>query len=364
MTADGDISASLLKRAAAGDQTAVEDLLALHRDRLKRMVRLRLSRRLSSRVDDSDVVQESLAECAGRLSDYFADPKSPFYLWLRHMTGLKLSEIHRRHLGKRSCANVDREVTLCTAAACRKRDSVSLAAHLLGQLTTPSKAAVKAETRLVVQEALNNMDPIDREVRRLTETLRTTIDQRDRGSPGNVQGGRRQPLSPRHQTTQSDSVADTRFHRRRSISRGWSWQQPQGGHMSSSESNSGAVVELAEEFIERCRKGERPSLQEYIDRYPELAAEIREVFPAVALMENIAVADEVAGTGPGKLGPDKPTWTILRAARRLSRHSRDRTRRHGHRLRGRAGLAGPACRAQSSTQPGPEGRQAQTPVRA
>ena len=43
-------------------------------------------------------------------------------------------------------------------------DSVSLAAHLLGTLTTPSQAAVKAETRLLVQEALNSMDPIDREV--------------------------------------------------------------------------------------------------------------------------------------------------------------------------------------------------------
>jgi hypothetical protein len=43
-------------------------------------------------------------------------------------------------------------------------DSVSLAAQLLGSLTTPSQAAIKAETRLLVQEALNSMDPIDREV--------------------------------------------------------------------------------------------------------------------------------------------------------------------------------------------------------
>jgi len=43
-------------------------------------------------------------------------------------------------------------------------DSASLAAQLLGALTSPSQAAVKAETRLAVQEALNNMDPIDREV--------------------------------------------------------------------------------------------------------------------------------------------------------------------------------------------------------
>jgi RNA polymerase sigma-70 factor (ECF subfamily) len=43
-------------------------------------------------------------------------------------------------------------------------NSVSLAAQLLGKLTTPSQAAIKAETRLHVQEALNAMDPIDREV--------------------------------------------------------------------------------------------------------------------------------------------------------------------------------------------------------
>src|SRR6516165_10201894 len=61
--------------------------------------------------------------------------------------------------------------------------------------------------------------------------------------------------------------------------------------MSESESRSGRVLELAEEFLDRCRKGEKPPLKEYIDRHPELAAEIGEVFPAMAMMENIAVAD-------------------------------------------------------------------------
>ena len=62
--------------------------------------------------------------------------------------------------------------------------------------------------------------------------------------------------------------------------------------MSQSESKSAIVLELAEEFIQRYRKGERPPLREYIDRHPELAAEIKEVFPAMAMMENIAVADD------------------------------------------------------------------------
>jgi WD40 repeat protein/serine/threonine protein kinase/tetratricopeptide (TPR) repeat protein len=62
--------------------------------------------------------------------------------------------------------------------------------------------------------------------------------------------------------------------------------------MSASGSHSEIVLALAEEFLERYRQGQRPSLKEYTDRHPELAAEIREVFPAMALMENIALADE------------------------------------------------------------------------
>src|SRR5580658_2446542 len=157
-----DESKALLQRAADGDAQAVQELLARHRDRLKRMVHLRLSRRLQGRVDDSDVVQEAFLSISGRLHEYTADPKLPFYLWLRHITGLKLAEIHRRHLGTQ-LRDADCEVTLHRGGL-PEADSMSLAAHLLGQLTTPSQAAIKAETRLIVQEALNNMDPIDREV--------------------------------------------------------------------------------------------------------------------------------------------------------------------------------------------------------
>jgi hypothetical protein len=64
------------------------------------------------------------------------------------------------------------------------------------------------------------------------------------------------------------------------------------------ESHSELVLALAEEFVTRYRQGERPSLREYINRHPELAAEIREVFPAVALMENIALVQEEESTPP------------------------------------------------------------------
>lgn len=97
-TVASDELKDLLERAARSEEQAVEELLSRHRERLKRMVHLRLSRRLQGRVDDSDVVQEALLDCSRRLQEYQAEPKLPFFLWLRHMTGLKLAEIHRRHL--------------------------------------------------------------------------------------------------------------------------------------------------------------------------------------------------------------------------------------------------------------------------
>jgi hypothetical protein len=62
--------------------------------------------------------------------------------------------------------------------------------------------------------------------------------------------------------------------------------------MATSESQSPSGLVLAEEFLDRYRVGERPALKEYIDRHPDLDADIREVSPAMAMMEHIALADE------------------------------------------------------------------------
>ena len=159
---DVDDISGLLERAAGGDEDALRVLFSRYRDRLKRLVRLRLNRRLQGRIDDSDVLQEACLDVARRLPEYVADPRLPFYLWLRHMTGLKLTEIHRRHLGAQM-RDADREVSLHRGGL-PEANSVSLAAQLLGTVTSPSQAAIKAETRIQVQDALNSMDPIDREV--------------------------------------------------------------------------------------------------------------------------------------------------------------------------------------------------------
>jgi eukaryotic-like serine/threonine-protein kinase len=52
------------------------------------------------------------------------------------------------------------------------------------------------------------------------------------------------------------------------------------------------VEQLAEEFVERFRRGEHPPLSEYTDRYPDHAEQIRDLFPALVMMEQIAPGSE------------------------------------------------------------------------
>jgi WD40 repeat protein len=57
--------------------------------------------------------------------------------------------------------------------------------------------------------------------------------------------------------------------------------------MASSSDSRNPVEVLAEEFLERKRQGEQPTLREYLDRHPELADEIRELFPALLMIEDL-----------------------------------------------------------------------------
>ena len=159
LSADND---DLLHRASSGDQEALAQVFALHRDRLRQMVRLRLDRRLQGRLDPSDVLQEAYLDFSRRLPDYAQAPNMPFYLWLRFLTGQRLIDLHRQHLGAQM-RDAGQEVSLYRGAL-PQASSASLAAQLLGRLTSASRAAIRAETQIRVQEALNQMDAIDREI--------------------------------------------------------------------------------------------------------------------------------------------------------------------------------------------------------
>ena len=155
-------SVDLIARARAGDREALGALFARHHDRLRRMVETRLDPRLQARLDASDVVQDAYVEVVERLEEYLRDPKLPLFLWLRLVVGERLLKLHRHHLGTQM-RDAGREIALYRGAL-PPASSAALAAQLLGKHTSPSQAAVRAERILRLQEALNTLDPVDREV--------------------------------------------------------------------------------------------------------------------------------------------------------------------------------------------------------
>jgi RNA polymerase sigma-70 factor (ECF subfamily) len=152
----------LIRRAAGGDEAALAELFAAYRGRLRQLVRLRLDRRLQGRVDPSDVLQEAYIDLAGKLPDYARRPPMPFFLWLRLVVGERLLRVHRHHLGA-AMRDAGREISLYQGSL-PQASSASLAAQLLGRITSASRAAIRVEQQLQLQEALNAMDPDDREV--------------------------------------------------------------------------------------------------------------------------------------------------------------------------------------------------------
>ncbi len=151
----------LESRLRAGDPAAAAELFSAYRNRLRKMVRLRLDRRLQGRLDASDVLQEAFLDAQRKAAEFAARTDLPAYIWLRCVTSERLLILHRKHLGTRM-RDASQEVPLWSGSPAATTQS--LANLLLGRLTSPSAAAIRAERQQRLQEALNTMDPIDREV--------------------------------------------------------------------------------------------------------------------------------------------------------------------------------------------------------
>ena len=172
-----------------GGHAALADLFSQNRDRLRRMVQMRMDARMAGRVDASDVLQETFLDASRQLQGYLAEqPMSPF-LWLRFLTGQRLMATHRRHLGTQK-RDAKQEVAL-VGDWLPPANSQSLSQHVIGRLTTPSQAAVRRELQARVHKASlsceatslaarairssGDMAPRSWFVRRRTETVPSAI---------------------------------------------------------------------------------------------------------------------------------------------------------------------------------------------
>jgi RNA polymerase sigma-70 factor (ECF subfamily) len=151
----------LLRTASGGDQQAMAVVFDRYRDRLHRLVQVRLDARLRGRWDPSDVIQEAYLDASRRLGEYMGRPDLPFFLWLRFLTAQKVAEIHRREFAQKRDAERDANPYLGDGSL---TSSITLADAFIASQTSPSEEFAREEIRSALTRALEELDDDDREI--------------------------------------------------------------------------------------------------------------------------------------------------------------------------------------------------------
>ncbi len=152
----------LIAGARRGEDSAVNQLLDRYRNSLNQLVRMRLDKKIQTRIDVSDIVQNVMVEANRRLQKYLQAPMMPFHLWLRQIAQDRIIDAHRRHRvsARRS---VDREQNMAVPGGFQE-SSVQLASLLRDSTITPAAAALRKELAKQVEESIALLSDQDAEV--------------------------------------------------------------------------------------------------------------------------------------------------------------------------------------------------------
>ena len=157
-----ELAPSLDQRLRNGDTQALAELFTQERERLWRGIHFRMAEALRGRLEPDDVLQEAFLAASQRLNHYAESPATSPFIWLRMIVNQTLVDLHRQHLGAQR-RDAAREVSL-DGTPFAQATSASVAIQLVGLFTSPSGAAQRADVLSLVQSAIEQMDPIDREV--------------------------------------------------------------------------------------------------------------------------------------------------------------------------------------------------------
>ena len=152
----------LIQRASKGDEAALAALFDFYRPRLWRLVNFRMNKQLQGRVDPDDVLQEAWLDARSRAEHFAREGTGSRFIWFRMIVSQTLVVVHRRHLmsHKRDASREQQALGGWEASS----TSLSLTGQLLGKLTSPSQALVRAELASQLDEALKALSDLDQEV--------------------------------------------------------------------------------------------------------------------------------------------------------------------------------------------------------
>jgi RNA polymerase sigma-70 factor (ECF subfamily) len=150
----------LLGLARAGSGPALGQLLELYRNYLALLARLQIGRRLQSKVDAADLVQDTFLEAHRHFAEFRGVTEAELVCWLRQILAGLLGNLIRRYLGThRRDARLERELADELDRASRVLDQ-----SLVVPQSTPSQRVARREQAVLLADALGQLPDDYREV--------------------------------------------------------------------------------------------------------------------------------------------------------------------------------------------------------
>ncbi|MFN8705831.1 MAG: sigma-70 family RNA polymerase sigma factor [Planctomyces sp.] len=156
---------------SAGPSATLDDLAACFqasRDRLKRLVTLRLDRRLAARIDPSDIVQETFIRASAAFEDFQRFENPSLYHWLRMQAQFAVGDCHRRHLATRKRSAASEKVVSSDL-------SINALEEVAHSMLSPGSAVANRELADEIRSRISGMSDIDREILLLRHVEELTI---------------------------------------------------------------------------------------------------------------------------------------------------------------------------------------------
>ena len=147
---------------------ALGDYLNENRSRLKRFVTARIDRRLSARLDESDIIQGTFLEASKRLDSFLENPEVSPFVWLRFMATQYAARIHRDHI-KVQKQSAKAEVPGGDPAI------ENLMLDLSQAISSPHSQIVRRELQERVRAVLHELSDSDRELLTMVHLEELTV---------------------------------------------------------------------------------------------------------------------------------------------------------------------------------------------
>ena len=151
---------SLVVLAKEGDKVAIEQLCSIYGERVRRIIRLRIDRKLRSKIDSVDVVQDALILAMGGLKEFTYRNEGDFLRWLSKIAENKLHDILDKFYTEKR--DIRREIPFKKVE--NNTEEGSFIANVPLETTTPSVLLFKKEQLDRLERAIDDLKPDYREV--------------------------------------------------------------------------------------------------------------------------------------------------------------------------------------------------------